>query len=347
MRRHIRGYWLVHWDGKDHYLGRDKEEAEKRYRQSLAEWLEWRKGREEQRQHVRRAQRLGHNMTVIDLAEEFLDAKLAQNGVETWRYYRRHLWRFVWTWAPTRLNMLKRRHIILLVQQMQSGYRRKDGTVRRYAAKTIRHDVTAIGTMLRWAMDLDYMPVIVLTGIKTPPIGPPPDKSLSVERVRELIASMDPEREGPWCAIQYLTGMRVSEVGKVVRSEGRWIGEGLFELDRGKMDLRTQQPRVIVFSDEALTWLARCKPIWGLYQSYSTAVRQAYGIQPSAFRHSAAKHLHHIHRVDRANVDLILGHTPSGVSVTYNPIAYEQLRALVARITLRTVAVSAQQNSSA
>jgi integrase len=270
-------------------------------------------------------------MTVLDLAEQFLEWKFNAGGPELRRYYQKHLRRFTKSWMTWRLETIRARHLHLLVMEMQ-----KIGL----APKTVNHDIIAVKGMLRWAMDLEYMPVMTLEVVKTLPTGPPPDKSLAAARVRSIILDeLDPKREQPWAAINYLCAMRPSEVVRVVQGDGRWLEPGaeagFFELDRGKMDFRTRQKRVILFSEEALEWLGVCRRIWSRLDSYSTVVRAACGVGPSRFRHSAAKHLHWA-GVPRGDVDLLLGHVLRGVTLTYTPIDHESLRAKISLLSLRS-----------
>lgn len=342
MRQHARGYYFVHWGGKDHYLGTDAKQARKRYLRSLEEWAEWRALRDQQR----RLPPIADRITVADLVEQYLDWKFSQGDADRRRYYAKHLQRFAWTWANWRLDAIRARHLIALQEQMQTGYRKPDGTIVRYAPKTISHDTIAVCGMLRWAMGMEYMPIISLDIIKAPPVGPRPDRSLPIEKIRNIILSkLGPDRERPWGAVNYLTAARPIEVVRIVQGWGRWLDRGIYELDRGKMDMKVGQKRVIILSEEALEWLDQCRRLWSRLDSYSSAVRAACGVGPSHFRYSAAKHLHWA-GVDRGDVDLILGHMPSGVTLIYIPIRFGPLRETVSLLTLRASRESGESESA-
>jgi integrase len=264
---------------------------------------------------------------VVELTTMFLAAKELQGGMDLRRYYEKHLQRFSRAFGDIRADVIR-------AINLQSI---KDDMIRAgYAEKTINHDVVAVKAMLNWAMGLEYIPAVHLKGVKTCPLGPPPDKSMPVKAVRKMVLGA-PEPVRSWLAISYLCLMRPSEVVRCVQDEGEWVETGVFRLDRGKIDKKARLARHVVFSPEAMKWRRLCEPVWSRLDTYSAAVRRECGPGgPHALRHSAATHLAQL-GVDRADIDLLLGHAPPRVSLTYAPIMWQPLRRTAARITLRSV----------
>lgn len=322
LRKHVRSGYIVKWAGRTRYLGHDPKKAQAAYLQELQAWADWREARE-----TRKLPPLRNTAKVVDVAAQFLDYKETERGRDTRRYYAKHLKRFLALWGGAMIEQVKPVHIQMLKQDMIDY---------GFSPKTINHDLTAIKTFLRWAMQLELAPVIRLDGIRSQPLPPHADKSLDVKSLRALVNSLDADREKPWCAINYLAAMRPSEVVRVVHGQGDWVETGVFRLSKSKTD-RFRQPRYVLFSSEAIEHLAKCRRLWSRLDSYSQAVRAACGVGPSRFRHSAAKHLHHLHGVNRQDVDLLLGHKLPSVSATYAPIHFEPLRNLAALLTLQSV----------
>jgi integrase len=329
FRKHARGLWFCHWAGKNHYFTRKRAESYKLFLKSIEDWTAWREAREAQRP------RLSSTVdTMTDLAERFLEAKELERGDDMRRHYTKHLKRFLNAYGPQRVDVVRPIHIQAVKDEMLRG---------GYAPRTVNHDITAIKVLLNWGCGLEYIPPINLRGVKLLPLGPPPNKAIAVDRVRTMIlhpptADADTIRRhkqlAPWLAINYLCLMRPSEVIKVVHKHGEWTEDGIFRLKNGKTDLTAKMARHVVFSDEALTWLDQCQPVWSRLDSYSPAFRRVFGSGgPHPLRHSAATHLGQL-GASRADIDLLLGHAPSRVSLTYAPVSWQPLRAIAAQLTL-------------
>ncbi len=324
LRRHKTGVWFCRWGGRDHYFTKSKRDSQARYLESLKLWAEWRGER-----NTKRLPLITQSIAVVDVADLFLQAKALERGEATREYYRKHIKRFLLAYGPVRCDMIKAQHLQGLKEDMlRHGF----------APKTVNHDLGAVKTMLRWAMDFDYMPIVRLEGVKKIPLGPPKVKAVPIEEIKNM-AEQAPETMAPWLALNYLCLMRPSEVIRVARKEGEWIEDGIYEIEN-KVGRRTGMHRQVVFSDEALEWFALIEPRWSRLDSYSQAVRDFFGSGgPGRLRHSAATHLHRV-GVARGDVDILLGHLPGRVSLTYAPIAWQPLRALAARLTLRSDAES-------
>ncbi len=309
------GRWYTRWAEKRFYFGRDPAEAARRFADSLEQWTAWRDEKQ-----LAFDIRPRDRVTVAELADQFLDAKELQGGPDLRAYYSKHLKHFLigFGWLDA---------VAVTVRNLNTV--REERMRRGFAPKTVNHDITAMKCLMQWAMDLEHIPPVNIKGCKKLSLGAPPDKSLPRGRVWQLLFCVaEPVRS--WLAVNYLTMARPTEVVRIVRKEGTWSEPGVFRLDRSKMEFRTRQPRHVVFSDAALRWLANCEPRWSRLDSYSGAVRAACGAGgPHPLRHSGATHLHSM-GVDRASIDLLLGHLPSRVSQTYARIEWQPLREIAA-----------------
>lgn len=324
LRKHVRGMWFCRWGGKDHYFGSDRTAAQELYLQSLSEWAQWRSSRNAQRLPPMR-----EAVSVAELSKKFLDWKEQQGGTNLRAYYNKHIGRFVAAFSHLRADMIRAAHLQAIKSDMLAAH---------YAPKTVNHDTVAIKAMLDWASGLEMIPAVALRGVKTLPLGPPKHRAIGLDGVRRMIRTA-PDKLKPWLAINYLCLMRPTEVVRVVHRQGQWVEKGVFRLDRGKMDQRVSVARHICFSREAFSWLRRAETFWARLDTYSAAVRRECGPGgPHPLRHSGATHLLQ-QGVARADIDLLLGHSPGRVSVTYAPIAWQPLRELVARITLAPISV--------
>lgn len=207
-----------------------------------------------------------------------------------------------------------------------------------FARKTINHDLIAVRGMLQWAMDAELIPNVNLRAARNLSLGPVAHKAIGHSAVQVMVWG-SPEPVRSWLAVNYLTAARPVEMIRLVRREGDWIQDGVFRLDRGKMDRRAPIHRHLVLSPLALAWLAFCEPRWSRLDSYSQAVRDVSPRAPRAqggphlLRHSAATHL----RAAGASVsdtELILGHVRGRLSVTYAEIPWPTLRQTLSLLVL-------------
>lgn len=309
-------YYCVKWGGREHVLGRDRDTAWKAYLQELDRWQQWRTQKEAARQ-VRPAK----SPMVIDIVEQFLDAKRTEGGQDVATYYAKHLRRFLDQNGDAQADSIRGAHLQALKLDMLEA---------EYGRKTVNHDLTAVRGMLQWAMDMELIPPVNLRAAKNLSLGPVKSKAVSPAAVRLMVwGSPDPVRS--WLAVNYLTAARPVEMIRLVRREGDWIMRGVFRLDRGKMDARAPIHRHIIVSPLAMKWLERCEPRWSRLDSYSNAVRAVAPVAPGSqggphiLRHSAATHLRAL-GASSADVELILGHVRGRLSVTYAEIPWRALR---------------------
>jgi len=313
---------MVRWGGKDRYLGQDWEKANAKYLtdpvNGLSAWSAWRAARNTQRLPPMRPM-----LTMADILERFLEFKRLEGGADVENFYAKHLKRFAHAYGQARGDLIRAKHLQALKEDMlRHGY----------APRTVNHDLQAVKTLLRWGAGMEYAPLMDLRIVRGVPLPEPPDRSLPVAKVRRMVATA-PETLAPWLAINYLCLMRPSEVVRVVQQEGEWESDGIYKI-RSKVGRRTRQPRRVVFSRLALKWLGQCEPRWTRLDSYSQAVRDFFGPGgPHPLRHSGATHLIRA-GVDRATVDLLLGHLPPRVSLTYAQIRWSSLRRTAARLSV-------------
>lgn len=318
FRRHTLGNWMCFWGGKSHYFSQVESVARHQYADSLKDWAAWRESRATGATPAR-------GISCEELVNQFLDEKERERGTAARSYYEKHLKRFLWAYADVRADLFRVKHL----QGIKTDMLHK-----KFAAKTVNHDLVAIRGLFGWAQDLEIIPPIRLRGAKNLSLGPPPNKAIDFDVMRAFLAAA-PNPVRPWLVINYLCLMRPSEVVRVVLGQGEWIEAGVFRLHRGKMDERTRLARHVIFSPLALKWLSYCEPAWSRLDSYSAAARRhvaPYG--PGRLRHSAASHLIQA-GVDRASVTLLLGHAPARVSLIYAQVAWQPLRAISTRLTLR------------
>jgi len=318
LRKKSNGGYFVRWGGKDHYLSTDHETAIDLYtnceEKGLPAWKLWRSSKPEP---VR-----SKLLTVDQLADRFLQSRLAEGGEDRRYYFHKHLRRF-----REANGRIQASHIRPL--RLQNLRAKMLG--QNFAPKTINHDLGAVKTMYRWASGLEIVPFVDFSGVKPVPLGERPDKTLTPLQVRKMLEVAD-EKVRPWLAVNYLTGARPTEVVRAVGGPN-WVGRGLLRVPN-KVARRTRQPRILLFSAEALRWFRKCEPHWSRLDSYSSAVRRTCNDGPHTLRHSAGTHLLRL-GVPRSDADAILGHYPPDSSLRYMPIQWRDLRLLAARLTLR------------
>jgi len=330
LSRHPRyKYWRVQstvWPSGEKHLAppdADQKEVEKAYLDAIEEWRRLRAWKKERR--AEKARLRGYpkrvNYLIERLAREFLEIK-AREGKDG--YYRAHLRRFVGPFQNVDIREIRPSDLQLLVEEMQRG---------GYHPKTIQHDLGCVKTFLRWASLRLDIPMRDFGAVRAPTLPPTLKKALSWPETRAFVlGAPDPVR--PWLAVQYLTAARPSEMIRIIQGDGSWEEPWLFVCN-SKTTWRTREFRRIVFSEEALEWLKRCEPRWTRRDAYYRAVARKCGPGgPHPLRHSAATHLAQV-GVTRSDIDLLLGHLPSRVSLTYVPVFWQHLRQIATHLTLR------------
>jgi len=320
FHKHRKTYFIK-WGGHFHWLGKDRALAERLYLEDatkgLPAWTKWKISRE-------RATPRPHAVPIVaELLLRFFDAKATEGGPGTLRFYKGSLARF-----GRRYGRWPADSVTPFVLQTF-----KDNLLRLgLARKTVNHEIAAVKTAYLWGSDLLLIPPANFRGVRSLPLPPPEPKGYTLTEVREMLKRVDADLAA-WIALAWLTAARPSEVVRVVNGEGQWAEAGVYRLP-GKTTLRSGHFRHLAFSERALLVLQSCRPRWRRPGSWSWAMRRVLGPGgPHPLRHGAATHLIRA-GVTRAQVDLILGHLPPRVSLTYAPIEWQLLRQSVARLQL-------------
>lgn len=352
LTQHASGVWKVRWGGRDHYFTKDRAESERAFHDpqgehpgSLIRWSRWRAAKLAKRE----VEAARSALTVVELAERFLLSYANEDRLETARWFRNHLRRFLLIFGRLRAEELT----IGALQAFKTDLlaMRKTDRTPLLAPKTIGHDLTAIKTMLRWAADHELAPVLNLRAVKPPASRPPAPERLTREQVLAWLGKAERADRALACymALNYLCLARPSEIVRLARHEGRFDPvrmpdcsvhpRGVFVLERSKTEHRVSFPRHLVMSDEALIWfdsLSMMRDRFNTLNAYSAAVRARSGrSRPKALQKSAAWHLQ-LAGVDLAEVDLLLGHEPTGVWRSYARREFGVLRQRASLLTLRS-----------
>lgn len=330
LRRHKSGHYFVHWGGQDHYLGKNKADADQLYLDQLAEWREWWAGKLQDRGKPKRPR-----YTIAEVASKFLEAKRSELGQQGEYNYRKQIKRFVKVYGDMPITWIEPKHLHKV---------KSDLLGQRLAPKTINHVLGGVRTMMRWAGLMDYCDQLDWSAVRNIPLGP-----IEVDHAdrADVLAGIRraPEYVRPYMAVQYLALLRPSEVLRVVNGEGRFVEHGIFRLDKGKMDRRVSMKRHAVLSDEALGWLAMAEPRrYTALAAYSSAVRGyrhsrgdhrqgPFPPGPKILQKSAAQHLI-MTDAREEDIEMLLGHYKARLKVTYYVRHWQRLREVAALLGL-------------
>ena len=305
LRRDHKGQNIVKWGGRVHYLGVDKARAQVKYAQEIVKWAQWRAER------TRVPARPRTLITVFELYERYLAAKKGQRAEQTILHIKNSLRRFLITFSTMPAESI--RPVVL------QDFKQSLGKL-ALAPRTINHEIAAAKAMLRYGWRMELIPVVDLGIVEPIPLPRPKPKGYTPAQVKAMIYKAPPYL-ACWIELHWNLMARNMEMIRVVGDAGEWPEPWLFRPDQAKTG-----GRHLVFSNHSLTLLDVCEPRYTRMDSYGTACGRACGCYPHAIRHGAAQYLHS-QGVGRAEIDQALGHLPSRVSVTYNPVEYEPLRA--------------------
>jgi integrase len=204
-----------------------------------------------------------------------------------------------------------------------------------YSAKSVNHRLATTRRLLRFAFDMSYVQTPYQMGmLRSVKLPPSPDKSLSAEEIRKLIAAVAQHNDNlaRMLLLQFWTCMRPSEVPKVVYRRGTFEPRypGVFRLKNGKTDKQTGEPTRIVLPDEAISLLETIKPNYCNARNFDKGCRivarkMECDWSPGPLRHSAATILID-NGVDGEIVETCLHHTPGRIRRTYQPPPYAKAR---------------------
>lgn len=343
VRRHVRGHFFVRQEGKDIYLSTNFNEAQKKavallgpQRIQLLSGARP-KGYRNLGTFVNKVQRdfnrwkkqhpiaVLQSRTFSSAADELFESIEAEKGVETARHYRKTLASFLAVFGQEPVDDLSPSEL--------KRYRTE--LIRKYAAKSVNHHLASTRRFLRFCYDMDYVrQPMRMNLLKSVPLPPTPDKSLSIERVREIISSVANVNLNlaKMMLLQFWTCMRPSEVSKVLFKNGEFEPRypGVFKLKRGKTDLQTGEWTRIAFTDEAIALLKTIEPEYTQHRYYCRAcqrVAESIGddFSPGPLRHSASTALIEA-GIDGETVETCLHHILKRVQRTYRPQPYQKAR---------------------
>ncbi|MGH7132313.1 MAG: tyrosine-type recombinase/integrase [Phycisphaerales bacterium] len=343
VRQHTRGHFFVREQGKDIYLSTNFNEAQQKAVTLLgAHRIEVRHSpnggrsrsggsftkkfeRDMRKWRKENPVVVVKSKTFTDAANELFESVEAERGHEASRHYRKTLAPFLAAFGkqtaelihPTELN------------------RFRTELARKYAPKSVNHRLAATRRLLRFCYDMDFVPqpfrLNVLKAVAQPPT---PNKALSAQRVKNLIADVAGVNLNlaKMLLLQFWTCMRPSEVSKVVFGLGEFEERysGIFKLNRGKTDLQTGEPTRIVFTPQAMALLKTIEPEYAQHRYYCRACHKVAQklrdeFSPGPLRHTAATILIDA-GIDGEVVETCLHHIPHRVQRTYRPPPYQKAK---------------------
>ncbi len=331
-----RDLFYVRWGGKVRYLGRDKDEARKLYARELVAWAEWREKRDAR---VKAAYRASDPITVHKLYARFMESKDAECSAYTVSFYRCALRRFTQWFGHRPAEIVDAAALQAFKEQLHRTQCRDPNrrntrtgelltTGRRLSKKTIAHDIGAVKTLIQYGINFCDLPAVNLAAVKPPRLDPPTKKGYTLAQAQRMVTQC-PDHLAPFVRINWLTLARPEEVCRLARREGEFIEPYVFRLTQSKVGARH-----LILNKQAMKELAKCEgDRYCDHRSYRRAVNRHTERTPHPLRHGAAQQLAKL-KVDRATIDLILGHAPSVVSRTYNPIDFRALRRSLERLAI-------------
>ena len=327
---HASGNFFIKYNGKNHYLGRDKAEAQRQYIEHIRLW---RAGQD--------SESLTASMRLVDLAELLEREVEAESGPPARRYLHNHLIRFLAAWGNVPAAAIKPPQVtpVAWIKALKA-----DMLLMRYAPRTINHDLGAAKRLIEWAGSMGYIAHYPTRGIKGVPLGARQrhDVPLATFIAQVRRAELFDPRLGPWMRLHFLTACRPAELVRLVHRRGTWehggpmlemitadgpllrfhdascLSGSVFRM-ANKVARRTQDDRYIPLTGEALLWLSRCTPAWSTSSGYAQAVAATQPDPPHHIhhiRHTAASHLHG-EGAAVADIELALGHWPRGAWMNY------------------------------
>jgi len=330
LRLHPTGVYFVEWGKKVRYLSAHKPTADALYPKELAAWAAWVASAAQAPTIAPKVEAPIRNpqggMTVAQGLQRFLTAKGAELDKEGLRHYKKNLGRL------TRF-MGKQSLASLTPSKLQDL---KEELSKTYSPKTTNHTILSVRSMMKLLAGLGLCERIDYSAVNVIALEPPPPKGMSLGEVQDFIAKgMDARDQiGLACLLQFLTGMRASELPRIINGDGVWEAENVFRFNRHKTGKKAKRHRYIVLSPMAMATLKRLKPKqWANGHYYGIAVARIMGEGPGRLRHTAASILVR-NGVSRAEVDEWLGHSVGRVSLTYIPPVemFEQWGAISAKL---------------
>lgn len=369
-----RGYFYTRWGGRLHTFGTDEAaallkflSAESDHPGALHRWQQWANAlanRPDSRARV--------SPLVIQLAEEFFDSYSERPTAET--YYRKHLARWLTIVGAVRADVIDEAAVRALSADMAAlKFAPKTISHDVKAVKTFwRWAANHYPADLVPRLELDAIKVPAQDPAQPNPISRErllsmlafarkKDQLLGASLELGYYALLRPTEivrvlrgEGTLAPIIY-PDMRPFDPHNPRRASNAVVVPDSLMTITSKVQHRTSMLRYVVLSEHARMLLAEVRGIatdrrggrrpvvgrtpvrraglWARLDSYSRAVRAATDEPPSAVRDTAASDLHSL-GVAWADIDLLLGHVPSGAGRSYIQPAWHTLLDQVSRLRL-------------
>lgn len=363
LHLHATGQWYCRWNGKTHYFGTDRGDAEKKFYDpegshdgALIHWQ--RLNALADGEAARRRKARVSAVRVADMVDGYM-ASLAGKDRADWtlKHNRNHLRRFANVFGGFWTHELSGE----LLEAWGADLRRtpsKRGTP--LEPKTIRHDIACVRAMLKWAARRKMVPAEVV--LEAELLEPPRLRALSptvipIERIHaasDRVIATDPRLA--WSIeLLFLTAMRPGELVRISRGEGVWTAvppaAGVIAPERCILSLaehktvgRTGEMRHLILCERAVELYDRLHAIsppasrrWCDTNAIGKAFRAGrIGFVPKDLRSSAASHLVWAGQQE-ADADRFLGHKQPGERPTYIREAWPALLDSAARLHARFV----------
>lgn len=218
---------MARWGGRDFYFGVDFAAAQRLFLDpdsdhegALARWLEWRAARS-----VAAPRAAPGSLTVVRLAESLFDDYTVQGRLDTARWYRKHLARWLGVHGMQRVVELttaspSRGRYAPPVVALLNAYAADLAGSGRYSPRTINHDITAVKRLFNYGADTGRCPAVHWRPVRRLPVPRSAPEALEPGEVAELLARAEKSdaRLGPWLRLSYYALLRPSEAVAVINA---------------------------------------------------------------------------------------------------------------------------------
>lgn len=355
LKLHATGVWFCYWGRRSYYFTRDEAASRTLYLEHLRDvYLPAQQAEMLRRTTAAAGRPAARGTLIVDLAQAWLehqaDQRLSPATIDSNRLRLAPLLHTLGTMPAQRFDA-----------RILTGMR-DDLIAAGVHPTVVRHRISAIKQLFRWAVQHGYVRGIDLSNV---PIGRqhrPVRAVYTVAQVRQLIdraAEETARRPLPsagrpgriaaqlraWMSVQYLACLRPSEVHRLARREGSWLlppsadSGGVFALSENKTAWASGQPRYVVLSPEALTHFDALQPQWSSRYGYHSAVHRALGPAglPHLLRHCAATHLDEAGAREE-DIARCLGHGTPGELRRYMRTARQRLLPTARLLSLESAA---------
>lgn len=303
--------YVADLNGQTRYFGKDEEAAWAAFLPALAEW--------------RASSGLYDSVTVREAAEALAGMVAADCGHASLRLARAPLKAFTAKYGARCIDSITVHDIETFKSDCQ----------KTCAPKTVNHWLGSAKRLMKYAAYKGWRPPMELSFVRMVALAAPPPKHLTIAEVSAWMDKADAHcaNLGVWLRIMLATGARPSEVVRLVKGEGSWLEDGVFVFDKAKTNKAVRHPRCLVLQPEMLALLKTATPQWRWQCTFAQACHAAFESGPHRLRHTSGYLIHRLpgDAVSRETVDLLLGHYPGWVSLTYNPVDWRPIKALAGR----------------